>query len=64
MTGRYNTGSLRDRWGDHATTLGDGAWAIVATSLAVLACEESRHRTETDPEIGDEVCRYCKEVIE
>ena len=31
-------------------------------AMAALACAEGRHRTETDPETGDEVCRWCGEA--
>ena len=36
--------------------------ARLAESLAAAArdrCARGEHRTETDPETGDEVCRHC-----
>jgi hypothetical protein len=29
-----------------------------------LDCAHGHHRTETDPETGDEVCRFCGVIVE
>jgi hypothetical protein len=42
----------------------DVSLARVARAAAELACLAGRHHTETDAETGDEVCRFCTQVIE
>jgi hypothetical protein len=36
--------------------------AVMACLAVAYACQDGRHRTETDAETGDEVCRYCGAV--
>lgn len=48
-TGRAEAGALRRQ---------------MARILVENDCAEGRHRPETDTETGDEVCRYCKTVID
>jgi hypothetical protein len=38
--------------------------AVAARLLVEHDCAEGRHRTETDSDTGDEVCRFCGEVVE
>lgn len=38
--------------------------ARLAESIAAVRCGRGEHRTETDEVTGDEVCRYCKTVVE
>jgi hypothetical protein len=37
--------------------------ARTAENVARLACADGRHRTETDVETGDEVCRFCGQAV-
>lgn len=36
----------------------------MAAGLVAQDCAEGRHRTETDADTGDEVCRFCPAVVE
>lgn len=56
------TKPLADRWG--YAWMSDQERAAMAETLAEIACSKGEHRTETDPDTGDEVCRWCGEVIE
>lgn len=36
----------------------------LAEAKAAERCARGEHRAETDAETGDEVCRWCKAVVE
>lgn len=38
--------------------------ARAARISVALDCAHGKHRTETDSETGDEVCRFCGVVVE
>lgn len=35
----------------------------MAEAIARARCARGEHRTETDEETGDEVCRWCESVV-
>lgn len=61
---RYNP-HLRTGQPDRGLNLPDEATRRMAVRLITETdCAAGRHRTETDAETGDEVCRFCGAVVE
>jgi hypothetical protein len=54
----------RKRLRDRASTVDGEAIVRAVQAIRAVGCARGQHRTDTDPETGDEVCRYCGTVTE
>lgn len=53
----------RRRLAQRATGVDDAIRYRAALILTAADCDAGKHRTETDAETGDEVCRFCGAVV-
>lgn len=63
-TAAGNRKRLRDQAGAGRTPADDALCQQMARILVEQDCTEGWHRPETDAETGDEVCRFCKTVVD